>query len=264
MLFQNDNVKIIKSNTVFDGRTGKIIGKVGELYKVRLSDNGKEINFEESNLTKIPDGSIKPLDSKDLNQNIKDFENKVKDISNDKIARQKLKEFRIKYPFKEDPELIDTFDENQWKEFLRDLDAQLKKSGAMNLYDHQILAPLYYIENFKEWISSAIDDKLTLAEKLDVDWEEMKEMGGDHILAKKIIQAFDDDMIPIFKTKHLISFYKDLFGKKPATHGMSDGEKYQYISERLIEFKESVPEMKEWSNIRFMGFLYDKYDPRES
>lgn len=120
------------------------------------------------------------------------------------------------------------------------------------------------IDDFKELLRIAVDDEKTLAEKVDAPWERISGMGGDKIIAKKIIACYDDNVLPIFKTSDLEYFFNLFVGRQnlPSNYDdMSLGEKYQFLNQSLIKVKDATPETKNWNNAYFMRFLYEMFPP---
>lgn len=89
-------------------------------------------------------------------------------------------------------------------------------------------------------------------------------MGGDQLIAKKIISCYDDNALNIFKQSHLEHFF-NLFVGKQNLHSdfasMSPGQKYQFLTESLLNVKERTNETKDWKNAYFMRFLYEMFPP---
>lgn len=107
----------------------------------------------------------------------------------------------------------------------------------------------------------AVADEKKLAEKVDASWENIKGMGRDKILAKKIICCYNDDVMPIFRTGDLEFFFKKLTKRNlPSNYySMSLGEKYQFLNQELSKVKENCAETKDWDRVFFMWFLYVTY-----
>ena len=62
----------------------------------------------------------------------------------------------------------------------------------------------------------AVDRKKTLAEKVDAPWDQIKGLGRDRHIAKKIIFCFNyenGDVLPIFKTQDLEFFINKIVDK---------------------------------------------------
>ena len=89
-------------------------------------------------------------------------------------------------------------------------------------------------------------------------------MGGDRLIAKKIISCYDENVLPIFKTADLEYFFNLFVGRQklPSNYNtMSLGEKFQFLTQTLLTVKESFVETKEWDNAYFMWFLYEMFPP---
>ena len=76
------------------------------------------------------------------------------------------------------------------------------------------------IDKFKELLKVLVDDSKSIAKKIDAPWENIKFFGGDKLIIKKILFLYyPDDVIPVFKTKHLEDFVNKcirLFNSIPA------------------------------------------------
>ncbi|MDH5449226.1 MAG: hypothetical protein OEX01_09545 [Candidatus Bathyarchaeota archaeon] len=119
----------------------------------------------------------------------------------------------------------------------------------------------YNIKLFKDLLRIAVSKEKKLAEKVDASWENIRGMGGDKHLAKKIICCYADDVLPIFKTDDLELYFELLSKNKlPSNYNsMSLGEKFQFFNQELLNIKESYAETKDWDNVYFMWFLYVTY-----
>lgn len=185
-------------------------------------------------------------------------------------ALELLKQFRKKYPFKDDPRFIDLLTpEDLFKKgedyFFRWIEFKLRSLGRL-----LVGSTLAYqnacnqLEDFKDLLRIAVDGEKSLAEKVNAPWERISGMGGDKHIAKKIISCYDDNVLPIFKTEDLEYFFNLFVGrlKLPSNYDvMSLGEKYQFLNQALIKEKERYAETKAWDNVYFMRFLYEIYPP---
>ncbi len=189
---------------------------------------------------------------------------------------ERLQEFRRKYPFTEDPDQIEllTVDDifkvktGEMGGFFRYIEHQLKELGHLTIYGsgvyHNITAQL---EDFKELLHIVVDKEKSIAEKVDAPWQEIKKLGGDSHIAKKIIFCFNYEIglvAPIFKTEHL-EYFLQIINKEmifPVRYeSMSLGEKYEFLTEKLIEAKQSSKVTKPWEITYFSWFLYQTYPP---
>ncbi len=112
-------------------------------------------------------------------------------------ALEKLKIFRAKYPFTENPEAIETLtpedifitDKGEIGEFFHYIEYQLKPLGDLRTYPKVYLQIRRQIDLFKELLYVVVDNKKSLAEKVDAPWKEIKGLGGDSHIAKKSSSA---------------------------------------------------------------------------
>lgn len=185
-------------------------------------------------------------------------------------ALKLLNQCREKYPFKDTPDSIDRLtDEDLFKKggdyFFKWIEFTLRPLGAIALGSATVYRnACNQLEEFKDLLRIAVDDEKSLAEKVDAPWERISGMGGDKHIAKKIISCYDDNVLPIFKTRDLEYFFNTLVGRlklPPNYETMSLGEKYQFLTEALINVKESLAETKGWNNPYFTRFLYEMYPP---
>lgn len=193
-------------------------------------------------------------------------------------ALVKLGEFRKEYPFAEDPTQIDRLtaddiisDKGEMGDFFRYIEHQLIALGHLTLYGSKVYHNIRgQLEDFKELLHITVDKKKTLAEKVDAPWQEISGLGRDSHIAKKIIFCFNyesNQVVPIFKTSDLEYFLETLLGKMsfPIQYeNMSKGEKYQFLTEELLNAKESSGITKPWEITYFCRFLYATYPPPEN
>ncbi len=190
-------------------------------------------------------------------------------------ALKKLKVFRAKYPFAEKPDSIETLtpddifrtDKGEIGEFFHYIEYYLKPLGHLRTYPKVYLQIRKQIGLFKDLLYLVVDKKKSLAEKVDAPWSEIKGLGGDSHIAKKIIFCFNYEtgsVIPIFSTSHLEHFL-NIIQETPwlPIHydAMSLGEKYETLTKELLKAKESSPVTKPWEITYFCRFLYETYTP---
>lgn len=208
----------------------------------------------------------------------KEFERKAeKDIKN---AWAKHKEFLRLFPFREHPEEIDLLTPERiynpgsgtdfflgWVEFkLKDL-GHIRVGSALyaeNARDNP--------EKFKELLRTTVNDSLTIAQRIDSHWEDIKGFGGDKTIAKKIIFCYyPEKILPMFKTEDLEHFANQLqidfkkgvyesFGK--SYEMLSIGQKIEHLNSLLLRFRDKETEIKKWDNLLFARFLYDIFPPQ--
>lgn len=202
-----------------------------------------------------------------INEKAREFDKSGELRKNIDECLKLLRHFRQKYPFKSNPDSIDklTTDDLVQKRndsFFKWLEFTLRPLGRIALGSGK--EACNQLGEFKDLLRIAVDEEKTLFEKVDAPWEKIKRMGGDKHVAKKIISCYDDAILPIFRTDDLEHFF-NLFVRKPNFpsnyDSMTLGEKYQYLTQALINVKKSTPETREWSNPYFMRFLYAMYPP---
>ncbi|MEM3770478.1 MAG: hypothetical protein QXG76_04750 [Candidatus Bathyarchaeia archaeon] len=190
-------------------------------------------------------------------------------------ALEKLKVFRTKYPFAENPEAIETLtpedifrtDKGEIGEFFHYIEYYLKPLGHLRTYPKVYLQIRKQIDLFKDLLYIVVDKKKSLAEKVDAPWNEIKGLGGDSHIAKKIIFCFNyetSSVIPIFSTSH-IEHFLNIIQETPwlPIHydALSLGEKYETLTTELLKAKVSSQVTKPWEITYFCKFLYETYTP---
>jgi hypothetical protein len=189
-------------------------------------------------------------------------------------AMEKLQEFRAKYPFVENPVSIDKlgpdeiFKEHTGEvgEFFLWIEYYLKPIGHINPHGVGVYRQIRaQVDDFKELLHVAVDRKKTLPEKVDAPWDQIKGLGRDRHIAKKIIFCFNyenGDILPIFKTQDLEFFINKIVDKPgfPVLHG-SAGETYECLISELVRAKQSLPEAQSWDLTYFARLLYAVYPP---
>jgi hypothetical protein len=202
-----------------------------------------------------------------------DRDGTIKSEVNEALA--KLKIFEAKYPFVENPELIDTLkpkdifksDSGKIGDFFHWIEYYLKPLGHLTVYSNVYRRIGSRLEIFKELLYVVVDKKKSLAEKVDATWKEIGGLGGDSHIAKKIIFCFNYEtglVVPIFSTAHLEFFLETILEGQifPVNYGtMSLGEKYEFLSDKLLEAKESSRVTDSWEITYFCRFLYESYPP---
>ncbi len=189
---------------------------------------------------------------------------------------ERLREFRRKYPFTEEPNRIESLtaddifktETGEMGGFFRYIEHQLKELGHLTIYGstvyHTIRAQL---EDFKELLYTVVDKEKLIAEKVDAPWQSIKGLGGDSHIAKKIIFCLNYEtgqVAPIFKTEHMEYFLENINEESlfPMNYGsMSLGEKYEFLTQKLMEAKQSSEVTKAWEITYFSWFLYQTYPP---
>lgn len=122
---------------------------------------------------------------------------------------------------------------------------------------------IQYIDNFKQLLKTAVDPNLSLAQKVDSNWEAIPGLGGDKLIAKKLIYIFNLDSSLAISTpdmeEMLSNFdidYKEESIKRLGRNyaNLTLGEKYQLLTELLLKVKDNIN--KDWDTITFNTFLY--------
>jgi hypothetical protein len=189
---------------------------------------------------------------------------------------EKLKTFRKEYPYAENPGSIETLTskdiiedgEKETGKFFLYIQYNLSDIGHLILYTNDV----YYkirsqLDDFKELLYTVVDKTKTLAEKVDAPWQDIKGLGGDRHIAKKIIFCFNhenESVVPIFSTIHLEHFLDTILEKEwrlPNYESGSLGEKYEALTNELLKAKKSSPTTKPWEITYFSWFLYTTYPP---
>jgi hypothetical protein len=192
-------------------------------------------------------------------------------------ALTSLKELRVKYPFTENLREIEWLDSDklfkvnpdETGEFFRLLEGYLKPLGystqnTSNVYRNARLQ----IKEFKNMLRIAVDDRKSLAEKVDAPWERIGGFGQDKVLAKQIIFCYNNHrgiVLPIFSNQHLRHFVNrvsDSIGGP--TKYLSQGQEYEHYVTELLKVKNNLPITKAWDTSYFARFLYQTYPPPDS
>src|SRR3990170_3049055 len=191
-------------------------------------------------------------------------------------AIELLKRFRETYPFVENPGSIETLSPDdifkeqpsEVGEFFHWLEYYLYPIGHLTIYGSKVYRQIRsQFEDFKELLYTVVDRKKSLVEKVDAQWDEIKHLGGDRHIGKKIIFCFNfetEEILPIFKTSHLEYFFDNIADRPEYTWkyaSMTLGEKYHFLNSEIIKVKKSFPETMSCTIPYFARFLYDFYPP---
>lgn len=202
-----------------------------------------------------------------------DSDGTVKSLVNE--ALQKLKSFRGKYPFVENPDSIETLtsedifkkDSGEIGDFFHYVEYYLKPLGYLTLYSNVYRRIRSHLDVFKELLHIVVDKEKSLSEKVDAQWNSIKGLGGDSHIAKKIIFCFNYEtglVAPIFSTGHL-EYFLGIILEEPWLQlqydNMSLGEKYESLTNALLKARGSSPVTKSWEITCFCRFLYETYTP---
>jgi hypothetical protein len=191
-------------------------------------------------------------------------------------------EFIKKFPFREKPELIDNLTPDDVYNpgisgyFLDYIEHKLKNFGHIHVpSDKPWKSAKDNLDLFKKMLKIAVNDKISLAKKIDAEWDKLPGWGGDRHYAKKIVFCYyPENVIPIFKTEHLEHFLEklrlldDAYKKAQVKYQMSYedltvGQKYELLNSLLVEFKEKSAVIKDKDNVFFGWVLYTAFPPLE-
>jgi len=188
-----------------------------------------------------------------------------------------LKELRAKYRFSEnlreiewlDPDKLFKVNPDETEEFFRLLEGYLRPLGYTTLNSSNIYRNTrLQIKEFRNLLRIAVDDRKSLAEKVDAPWERIGGIGPDKLLAKQLIFCFNYDrgaVLPVFSTQHLRHFVsRTVEGTGGQTKYLSPGQEYEYYTKELIDAKNSSPTTKAWDSSYFVRFLYQTFPPPDS
>ena len=188
-----------------------------------------------------------------------------------------LKELRAKYPFTENLREIEWLDADklfkvnpdETGQFFHLIEGYLKPlrystPNSSNVYRNARLQ----LKEFKNMLRIAVDDRKSLAEKVDAPWERIGGIAPDKQLAKEIIFCFNYEngmVLPIFSNQHLRHFVNRVVeGASGQTKYLSPGQEYEHFTTELIKAKNSLPITKTWDTTYFALFLYQNYPPPDS
>lgn len=166
-------------------------------------------------------------------------------------------EFVDRFPFREKPELVnnltpeDVYNPGVSGYFLDYVEHKLKHLGHIYVpSDRPWRNARANLDDFKKLLKIAVDDSVSLADKIDAEWNKLSGWGGDRHYAKKLVFCYyPDEIVPIFKTEHLEHFVKILglredidekainrFGK--GYDDFSLGQKYELLNNIVLNLKE--------------------------
>jgi hypothetical protein len=188
-----------------------------------------------------------------------------------------LKELRRRFPFTEnraeiewlDPDRLYKVNPDETGEFFRLLEGYVRPLGYTTLNSGNIYRNVrLQIKEFKNLLRTAVDDRKSLAEKVDAPWERIGGIGQDKLLAKQLIFCFNYDrgiVLPVFSTQHLRHFVSKIAeGAGGQTKYLSQGQEYEYYTKELIAAKNTLATTKAWEGSYFARFLYQTYPPPDS
>ena len=188
-----------------------------------------------------------------------------------------LKEFRVKFPFAENPRSIDWLEpdkilktnSNETGEFLQYITYSLNPLGPLTVQSSTFYQNIRtQLADFKTLLHVAVDKNKSLAQKVDAPWEKINGLGQDKHLAKKIIFCFNYEsraVLPIFSTPHLRHFVNRVVeAPNNQTKYYSLGQEYEHYTSELLKAKDGLPITRGWEITYFARFLYNAYPPPDS
>jgi hypothetical protein len=188
-----------------------------------------------------------------------------------------LKEFRQKYPFTEnlraieylDPDKLFKISPDEVGEFFRLLENSFKPLGRSTLNGSNVYRNTrLQISEFKNLLRASVDNRKSLAQKVDAPWERIGGLGQDKQLAKEIVYCFNYEsgkVLPIFNNQHLRHFVNRISdGPSGQTKYLSLGQEYEHYTSELIDAKNKVPITRSWDAMYFAVFLSQTYPPPDS
>ena len=190
------------------------------------------------------------------------------------IVLATLKDFRKCYAFTEnlqeiewlDPDKLFKLNPDQIGDFFIFIENFLKSLSNSTKINYNVYRNArLQIKEFKNLLRKVVDDRASLAEKIDAPWERIGGFGQDRTLAKKIVYCFNfekETVLPIFNNHHMRHFSNCVldFPISPTKHA-STGQEYQHYTTELLKAKNSIPITQTWNNLYFTRFLYVSYTP---
>lgn len=188
-----------------------------------------------------------------------------------------LKKFREKYPFSENLRSIEWLDPDKLFKLNPD------EVGDFFLFFEDFFKPLGYqdkvnpnvyrnarlqISELKNLLRTAVDNRKSLAQKIDAPWERIGGLGQDKQLAKKIIYCFNYEnqtVLPILNNQHLRHFASKILDSfSTQTKYFSSGQEYEHYTVELLKAKNNRPATRSWDNFYFARFLLSVFAPPDS
>jgi hypothetical protein len=197
-----------------------------------------------------------------------------REVDNTLVA---LKEFRQKFPFVENlreiewlnPDRLFKVNPDSVGEFFQALEDIFKPLGYpvfgnSNVYRNARLQ----ISDFKNLLRTAVDERKSLAQKIDAKWERIGGIGQDKQLPMKIVYCFNFEsktVLPVFSVQQLRYFVnRTVDTSSGPTKYFSLGQEYEHYTAELLKTKNSLPLARSWDNLYFARFLYATYPPPDS
>ncbi len=216
------------------------------------------------------------MEKKDIAARASEFAARKESIDRDAVARQQIKDFLARYPYREKPEMLrtmtpdDLFDPNASDRFFDWLDKRTNNVGVIRTNEGAVYPEaVKRIDFFKVVLTVLVSDKPNVSFKIDQNWGIIPGFGGDKLIAKKILSLYySDKIVPIFRTEDLERFSASLgidFAAKAKKQfrkdyaSLSVGQKFELLNSGLLEYK--AANLAGWSNTQFSLFLYQESLP---
>ena len=191
-------------------------------------------------------------------------------------ALASLKDFRQKFPFRENLRAIEWLDldrlfklnPDEVGEFFQYLESIFKLLNYPNLSSNIYRNARLQISDLKNLLRIAVDNRKSLAQKVDAPWDKIGGIGQDKQLAKKIIFCFNYEsgtVLPILNNQHLRHFANRVIDTpRGQTKYLSKGQEYEHYTAELLKAKSRLPLTRSWDVMYFAHFLYKTYPPPDS
>lgn len=214
----------------------------------------------------------------ELETKIKEFEKETQhyqEVLNKAWSRHA--EFLKLFPFREHPELIDGLTpervynpQGEKDYFFNWIEHKLGALGGLTIGGARVWESARdNIETLKELLKIVVDDSLSISEKIDSHWGDIKWFGGDRHIAKKILFCYyPEKILPVYKTEDLeelaesfnLEYREKSYEKYKEDYDLlSIGQKFELFSDLLLAFKNQHPKLKNMDNALFMYFLYESF-----
>ena len=215
-------------------------------------------------------------------ENQVDLESKIRDFEKDQSIKRHIEEgwkkhteFLKCYPFREHPEQINNLSPqdiyNPGEKYFFDwIEHKLKALGHLSVGSAKVWENARdNVEILKELLKVVINDSLSISQKIDSHWEDIKGFGGDRHIAKKILFCYyPEKIISAYKTEDLEDLAEALNSEyreksrekyKEEYDILSIGQKFELFNDLLFSFKNQHPKLKKMDNALFGNFLYKSY-----
>lgn len=180
---------------------------------------------------------------------------------------QIYRDFISLFPFKDHPEEIDkltpeTVFQTGNKKTLSYM-IQYWAAGTGIKSGDYIESIISNIEKFKSLLKGVVDPNKSHSQKIDLQWSEIPQLGGDRLIAKKLVFIFNIESSLAISTSDMqemllnfdCDYEKESINRLEKLYtNLTLGEKYQLLTELLLKVKESID--RDWDNITFNHFLY--------